>query len=66
MQLGTRDLEQSEIYKLLTGAVIPRPIDWISSMSEDRINNLAPFKTAERKQTEGMKRALKPKSNKKQ
>jgi flavin reductase (DIM6/NTAB) family NADH-FMN oxidoreductase RutF len=43
MQLDPRDLEQSAIYKLLTGAVIPRPIGWISSLSEDGINNLAPF-----------------------
>ena len=43
MQLDPNNLEQSAIYKLLTGAVIPRPIGWISSISEDGINNLAPF-----------------------
>ncbi|MGK4568264.1 flavin reductase family protein [Flavobacterium sp. 3HN19-14] len=43
MQLNPDNLEQSAIYKLLTGAVIPRPIGWISSISEDGINNLAPF-----------------------
>ncbi|GEP51841.1 hypothetical protein FNO01nite_25130 [Flavobacterium noncentrifugens] len=43
MQFDPNDLEQSAIYKLLTGAVIPRPIGWISTISEDGINNLAPF-----------------------
>jgi len=43
MQFDPQELEQSAIYKLLTGAVIPRPIGWISSISEDGILNLAPF-----------------------
>jgi flavin reductase (DIM6/NTAB) family NADH-FMN oxidoreductase RutF len=43
MQFNPQDLEQSAIYKLLTGIVIPRPIGWISTISEKGINNLAPF-----------------------
>ena len=43
MQFNPQDLEQNAIYKLLTGIVIPRPIGWISTISEDGINNLAPF-----------------------
>lgn len=43
MQFDPQEIEQSAIYKLLTGAVIPRPIGWISSISEDGILNLAPF-----------------------
>ena len=43
MQFDPQELEQTAIYKLLTGAVIPRPIGWISSISEDGILNLAPF-----------------------
>jgi flavin reductase (DIM6/NTAB) family NADH-FMN oxidoreductase RutF len=43
MQYNPQDLEQSAIYKLLTGIVIPRPIGWISTISENGINNLAPF-----------------------
>lgn len=43
MQYDPQLLEQKIIYKLLTGIVIPRPIAWISSVSEDGINNLAPF-----------------------
>ena len=43
MKFNPQDLEQNAIYKLLTGIVIPRPIGWISTISEDGINNLAPF-----------------------
>ena len=43
MQIDPRELEQTAIYKLLTGIVIPRPIGWISTISEDQIYNLAPF-----------------------
>ena len=43
MQFDPQELEQTAIYKLLTGIIIPRPIGWISTISEDRINNLAPF-----------------------
>lgn len=43
MKFDPQELEQTAIYKLLTGAVIPRPIGWISTISEDGILNLAPF-----------------------
>lgn len=43
MQFDPQKIEQSAIYKLLTGAIIPRPIGWISTVSEDGIYNLAPF-----------------------
>lgn len=36
-------LDQSAVYKLLTGTVIPRPIGWISSISKEGAVNLAPF-----------------------
>jgi flavin reductase (DIM6/NTAB) family NADH-FMN oxidoreductase RutF len=36
-------LDASAIYKLMTGAIIPRPIGWIASISTEGINNLAPF-----------------------
>lgn len=32
-----------DIYKLLVGAVVPRPIAFVSSMDADGIRNLAPF-----------------------
>lgn len=43
MKFDPNDLDASAIYKLLTGAIIPRPIGWISSIDENGINNLAPF-----------------------
>ncbi|HEX9979148.1 MAG TPA: flavin reductase family protein [Flavobacterium sp.] len=43
MQFDPQEIDQKSIYKLLSGAVIPRPIGWISSLSEDGIPNLAPF-----------------------
>ena len=43
MQFDPNKLDYSAVYKLLTGSIIPRPIGWISSISEDGINNLAPF-----------------------
>lgn len=43
MEFDPQDLEQSAIYKLLTGSVIPRPIGWISTIDSSGINNLAPF-----------------------
>lgn len=43
MQFDPNELEHSAVYKLLTGAVIPRPIGWISTVDQNGINNLAPF-----------------------
>jgi flavin reductase (DIM6/NTAB) family NADH-FMN oxidoreductase RutF len=43
MQFNPAELDQPAIYKLLSGAVIPRPIGWISSISDDGHVNLAPF-----------------------
>lgn len=36
-------LDNSIIYRLLTSSIIPRPIAWVSTISEEGINNLAPF-----------------------
>lgn len=43
MQFNPEEIDQKAIYKLLTGAVIPRPIGWISTISETGVLNLAPF-----------------------
>jgi flavin reductase (DIM6/NTAB) family NADH-FMN oxidoreductase RutF len=43
MEFDPQLIDQKATYKLLTGAVIPRPIGWISTISEDGIPNLAPF-----------------------
>lgn len=43
MEIDPQETSQKNIYKILTGAVIPRPIGWVSSISEDGVLNLAPF-----------------------
>ena len=43
MQFDPKHLDATSLYKLLTGAIIPRPIAWISSIDSNNINNLAPF-----------------------
>jgi len=43
MHFDPNELEYTSVYKLLTGSIVPRPIGWVSSVSEDGINNLAPF-----------------------
>jgi len=35
--------QPGDIYKLLIGAIVPRPIAFVSSLSADGIRNLAPF-----------------------
>lgn len=37
------DLTEQEMYKLMIGSVVPRPIAWVSSKSKDGVLNLAPF-----------------------
>ncbi|QYJ67793.1 flavin reductase family protein [Flavobacterium litorale] len=43
MQLDPSKASQKDVYKLLTGTIIPRPIGWVSSISKDGTTNLAPF-----------------------
>jgi flavin reductase (DIM6/NTAB) family NADH-FMN oxidoreductase RutF len=43
MQLDPQIAAPQSIYKLLIGCVVPRPIAWVSSLSDDAIPNLAPF-----------------------
>ena len=43
MEFNPDELDQKAIYKLISGAVIPRPIGWISTISKEGIHNLAPF-----------------------
>lgn len=41
--INPAELERSQVYKLLTGSIIPRAIAWVSSQSDDGTLNLAPF-----------------------
>jgi len=43
MHLKLSDVSAHERYKLLIGLVIPRPIAWISTRSENGVANCAPF-----------------------
>jgi flavin reductase (DIM6/NTAB) family NADH-FMN oxidoreductase RutF len=43
MDLKLADIPRLERYKLLIGLVIPRPIAWISTRSENGVANCAPF-----------------------
>ena len=43
MKFDPSKIDNKLIYRLLTYTVIPRPIAWVSSISEVGINNLAPF-----------------------
>lgn len=43
MNADTENLSGPACYQLLTGAVVPRPIAWISTLSSEGIPNLAPF-----------------------
>jgi flavin reductase (DIM6/NTAB) family NADH-FMN oxidoreductase RutF len=43
MDLKLADISAHERYKLLIGLVIPRPIAWISTWSENGLANCAPF-----------------------
>ncbi len=43
ISVRTTELEQSEISKLIFNLVVPRPIAWITTVSEEGVVNLAPF-----------------------
>ena len=43
MELELASLPHKERYKLLIGLVIPRPIAWVSTWSENGVANCAPF-----------------------
>ena len=43
MEISPASLPHQSIYKILTGAVLPRPIGWISSVDISGHPNLAPF-----------------------
>ncbi len=43
MILKPTEIPERELYKLVTGTVVPRPIAWVSSMNGQGQTNLAPF-----------------------
>lgn len=43
MEFSPETLSQADRYKLMIGAIAPRPIAWVSTASRDGRTNLAPF-----------------------
>lgn len=43
LEFDPQKLERREVYRLLTGSVVPRPIGWASTVSKEGVHNLAPF-----------------------
>jgi flavin reductase (DIM6/NTAB) family NADH-FMN oxidoreductase RutF len=43
MEFKSGEMETQDVYKLLTGLVVPRPIGWASTLSPEGVHNLAPF-----------------------
>ena len=44
MHVDPKSLSADESYKLMTGVVVPRPVAWVTSLSNNGVN-LAPFST---------------------
>lgn len=43
MEINPNEIPHQSVYKLLTGAILPRPIGWISTVDAEGHPNLAPF-----------------------
>jgi flavin reductase (DIM6/NTAB) family NADH-FMN oxidoreductase RutF len=43
MEIDASKISGPDMYRLLTGIVVPRPIAWVTSMSSDGVVNAAPF-----------------------
>lgn len=43
MEIKLKELEPRHAHDLLTSAIIPRPIAWVSTISKDGRHNIAPF-----------------------
>lgn len=43
MRIEAHELDAQQSYRLITGLVVPRPIAWVSTLSDTGVVNLAPF-----------------------
>ncbi|MDQ8728474.1 flavin reductase family protein [Bradyrhizobium sp. LHD-71] len=43
MRIDPSDMGAEQVYRLITGVVVPRPIAWVTSLSATGVLNLAPF-----------------------
>ena len=41
--LAVADLDPTDIYKLMTGLVVPRPIGWVGTVDREGRTNVAPY-----------------------
>ena len=43
LEVGPDDWPERQFYQMMTALVIPRPIGWFSTLSQDGVRNLAPY-----------------------
>jgi len=43
IEVRTSELKPTDIYKLMIGSIIPRPIAWVSTQNKNGVGNCAPF-----------------------
>jgi flavin reductase (DIM6/NTAB) family NADH-FMN oxidoreductase RutF len=43
LSFATSELTKDASYKLMTSAIVPRSIAWVTTLSEEGIRNIAPF-----------------------
>ena len=43
MRFDMAALSDAQRYKLMAGCIVPRPIAWVSTLSEDGVGNVAPY-----------------------
>ncbi|HXF26702.1 MAG TPA: flavin reductase, partial [Bryobacteraceae bacterium] len=43
MIIDPQSFDPRNVYKLMVGAIVPRPIAFVSTLSADGVRNLAPF-----------------------
>ncbi len=43
MIVDVGQIDSESLYKILIGSILPRPIAWVSTVSKERVSNLAPF-----------------------
>lgn len=43
MQIDPKEHDSARVYQLMTSVIVPRPIAWVSTLSNEGVPNLAPF-----------------------